>query len=113
MPAERRDARVRSALAEFFDRGFATVVHTHPFMGTPLPEAWRHPPDSDDPREWIALELRAAVRGDVDAEAVTAIWDEMVGQESLGFSLSTGGQERRRIAWSPRLGRFLVIWSCC
>ncbi|MCZ6918104.1 MAG: hypothetical protein O7I93_15130 [Gemmatimonadetes bacterium] len=111
--AERRDAQVRSALAEFFDRGFAPVTHTHPFMGTPLPEAWRPNPESDDPREWIARELRAAGRGDVDAAAVTAIWDEMVGRGALGFSFSTGGQERRRIAWSPRLGRFLVIWSCC
>ena len=113
MSSERRDARVRSALAEFFDRGFDPVTHTHPFMGRPLPPVWRPNPESDDPRQWIARELGAAGRGVVDPSEVNAIWDEMVEGETLGFSFSTGGEDRQRIAWSRRSEQFFVIWSCC
>ena len=111
--AERRDSRIRSALGEFFDGGFDPVTHTHPFMGRPLPAVWRPNPESDDPREWIARELGAAGRGPVDSAEVNAIWDEMVDVETLGFSFSTGGEDRQRIAWSRRSARFFVIWSCC
>jgi hypothetical protein len=110
---ERRDARVRSALGEFFDRGFDPVTPTHPFMGRPLPAMWRPNPESDDPREWIARALAAEERGTADPAEVNAVWDEMIGRQTLGFGFSTGGEDRRRIAWSPRHGRFFVIWSCC
>lgn len=110
---ERRDAHVRSALARFFDRGFETVTNTHPFMGAPLPATWRPSPQSDDPRQWIARALDESGAGTGDLAEVQAIWDEMVERGTLGFAFSTGGEDRRRIAWSPRRGRFFVIWSCC
>ena len=103
---------------------------------TRVPQEWS-PKNEDDPRNEIAFHLnydRAldslrrtridsveaeqgarsyARRAPVDSARVRAAWADIVRHRPVAFTYFSGGEATQTIAWSSRLGRFVVVFACC
>jgi len=129
IPESTRRTQVFRHLSEFFS----------PERFSPLTTAggsWK-PRDDQDPRSAIAFDIkyrrardsltrahtqpdsvgsiasRHAWSAPFDTSYVLRIWQELATTRRVTFTFFSGGEYTRTIVWSPILGRFVVVFSCC
>jgi hypothetical protein len=131
IPEPRKRSVVFTHLKEIF-----SPENYGPLDITGIAQDWS-PKNEDDPRSEMAFHLsydraldslrriridsaeaeeRArnyARQAPVDSARVRAAWAEMVHRRPVAFTYFSGGEATQTIVWSPRLGRFVVVFACC